>query len=971
MNPRTDPRPSVLSRLPWLLAMQALMLVILAYPLFMKEAWLVRWVGGWEARAEESWLARLALSELEPLITFHFSPLILKGVMASGGLVFFLAVLLAGRFLRAFAPGVLPDWRPTLTGQPLRAFAPWLIAMLWMAASAFWSPTPHLSRAALPWLLLFGLFGYTLLRRGLRIDETRQLAVLMMGLGAIVALLSLIQAIRPFGGAVFNFFHKFDDPRNAYGSLMGHNTAVGNFLLMTLFPALAFVGGEKRRARWIAGAYAALALFAMLVVQSRAVWLIAPVLIAVYIARGSGWSGRTVRRTGGAVLALAALAVLSQAIPASWNPLYLEERPVARRLRDLSFERLQKESRLRLFVCSLPLLAERPLPGHGLYAFQYVYPKVQGDYFARHPDSSLGFTNKRSHMAHNEYLQVAVEQGFIGLILFLVALGEVARRGWKARDGLPDDHRALHAAFGFSALGLALGAGVDFPFHIPQLVLPWMFCLAAFASVILPSNEAASPARPQSSDAAAETSSRRFRVDRVFGLSLSLIILFLVPIANYHFVQTLAVDTRFLHASSFLSSIRKRERGYDPERALSAIQSVIQQLRHVVLVEPSHGHARLLLGEAHYTLGRTLAETAAPTGRLSEVVGLEIARAHETAIQYVEQSIKTLRTHHSFYVLALCYRSLAQMAPPERQEELLEAHARHLETSVHFAPGYGPALYLLAEYLAAEPEPDRERIAAYRRSIRRHDPGLFRRHYLSELNARIEAHDWIDAAHAVEAMLEIDAADPGFLNLALYVHLHDGGEASRARLLALCDLVGRAGAGLEPPGPAEALLVERVHLYRHLARREWKQALRWIEPFAPDNPNLAAWLRAVEVALLEELDLERGVAAVSRPEPIAPGDWERRLLEMRLLVESRVLRNSGAAGRAIEARLQLSGEPGAGFWADVVEWAHSAGETERYEEARVRLRALAPAHSLLPENESRGPKASADPSAEALSPGPD
>lgn len=953
MNSPRDPRIPVLARLPWILAMQALILVILAYPLFLKEAWLMEWVGAWERRADESWLARLALSELEPLITFHFSPLILKGVMAAGALMLFLAVLLAGRFLRAFAPGVLPDMRPGSTGHPRRAYAAWLLAMFWMAASAFWSPTPHLSRAALPWLLLFGLFAYVLLRRGLRISETRQLAVLMMILGAIVALLSLVQAIRPFGGAIFNIFHRFDDPRNAYGSLMGHNTAVGSFLLMTLFPALAFVGGGGGRARWIAGAYAALALLAMLVVQSRAVWLIAPVLIAVYIARGSGWSSRTVRRTGGAVLALAGFALLSQAIPFSWNPLYLEERPVARRLRDLSLERLQKESRLRLFICSLPLVAERPLLGHGLYAFQYVYPKVQGDYFTEHPDSSLGFTNKRSHMAHNEYLQVTVEHGFIGLALFLFALGEIARRGWKARDGLDDAHRALHAAFGFSALGLALGAAVDFPFHIPQLVLPWMFCLAAFASVIPPSGEASAPASP-AEDAPDAPAAGRFRVDRVFGLTLALIVLCLVPMANYHFVQVLAVDTRFLHAASLLSTIRKGEPDYSRERALSALQNVIRQLRHVILLEPSHGHARLLLGEAHYTLGRTLAEAATPAGRLSEVAAFEVARAHETAIQYVEESIQTLRTHHSYYVLALCYRSLAQMAPPERQKELLQAHARALETSVHFAPGYGPSLYLLAEYLAAQPQPDRERIAAYRRSIRRHDPHLFRRNYLSEMNRLIEQHDWPAAIPAVEAMLEIDAADPGFINRALYVHLHHGAEASRARLLALCDLVSRASADLEPPGPAEALLVERVNLYRHLAQREWDRALRWIEPFAPKDPQLAAWLRAVELGLLDELAVERRSPVVQKPDSVSQEVWDRRVIEMRLLVELSVMQDRDAAARLIDERLRLAAEPSVGFWADVVAWARVAGETERYEQALARLRILAPGHSRHLERETAG-----------------
>src|SRR5690606_10988788 len=138
--------------------------------------------------------------------------------------------------------------------------------------------------------------------------------------------------------------------------------------------------------RIAASVYVGLALTTIVVVQSRAVWLIGPPLIVIYILKGSGWQKTNLKRTGGLVLAFVVLAILSQAISASWNPLYLRERPVARRFRDLSFEQLQKEARLRLFICSLPLVAESPWIGHGLYAFQYVYPKAQGDYFAAHPD---------------------------------------------------------------------------------------------------------------------------------------------------------------------------------------------------------------------------------------------------------------------------------------------------------------------------------------------------------------------------------------------------------------------------------------------------------------------------------------------------------------------------------------------------------------------------------------------------------
>jgi hypothetical protein len=316
---RRDPAPpSVLTRLPWLLALESLVLVVLLYPLYFRQDWLREWVGAWEARASGSRLARLALTEIEPIITFHFSPLILKGAAAAACLTAFLGVLIAGRFLRSFAPGSLPDWRARREGAPATAFALWLILIGWLALSAAWSPTRRLSLAALPWLLAFGLFGYALLRRGIRVGEARQLAVLLMGLGTLVSLITILQATGLFGGAIFSFMHRFDDPRNAYGSLMGHNTAVGNFLLMTLFPAIAIAaGGGGRWARVGTCAYIAVALLGMILAQSRAVWIIAPPLLAVYVVFSGSLTPTAVRRVGGLLVALLALTILSQAIPVS------------------------------------------------------------------------------------------------------------------------------------------------------------------------------------------------------------------------------------------------------------------------------------------------------------------------------------------------------------------------------------------------------------------------------------------------------------------------------------------------------------------------------------------------------------------------------------------------------------------------------------------------------------------------------
>lgn len=947
MSSHPAPPSSVVARLPWLLALEGLVLVTLVYPLYLREDWLISWVARWEANAADSAWARLMLSEVEPLITFHYSPLILKGAMAAAALVLCMSVLLAGRFLRAFAPGSIPDGNARCEPAPVGAWGAWLVILLWMALSALWSPTRELSRAAIPWLAVFGLFGFALFRRGLRTDEVRQLAVLLMLLGTIVAVLSLLEATQLFNGIAFTFLHRFTDPRNAYGSLMGHNTAVGSFMLMTFFPALTLALQGRRRSRALATAYAGLALVTMVVVQSRAVWLIGPPLIALFIVKGTGGSPRMLRRGVVVVLALLALAVVSQALPFSWNPFYLRDRPVARRFRDLSLEQLQKEARLRLFICSLPLVAESPVIGHGLYAFQYVYPPAQGDYFAAHPDTKLGFTNKRSHMAHNEYLQVLVEQGVVGLLLLIVALAEIFRRGWRARETLPAEDRPLHKAFGFAAAGLALGAAVDFPFHIPQLVLPWMFCLAAYGSIV-PGGcpvgaESPAPSRQPPSLTTAPRS--RLRPDRVFGLALAMIVLSLSPLASYFFVQSLAADTRFLHASSYLSAVREREAGAHRDRALAALEVIIQQLRHVTLTQPFHGHARFLLGEAHYTLARTLAESALPSGELSQVQAIQVARSYESAVEYIRESMKTLRTHHSYYVLALCYRGLAEMAPADRREELMAEYQAQLEQSVHFAPGYEPALYLLAEWLASRPDADRARIARYRRSIRTHAPHVFRERYVAEADVLLRQHRWDEAVRATESLLDVDPADPRFIEQALHAHLHRGFEADRARVVELAGRVLAAAAAVEPPGPEEARLTARVPLYRALALKEWNAALAAVGSFDPDSPALSAWLRAIESAAAGRVGMP-GASTGESPPPLIPEDeWRRAVAEMELLVALRLFDDLAAARAALDRRIDLGGEPPPGFWVDALALADRLGDADLGRLARERLGAAGPGSS--------------------------
>ena len=123
-------------------------------------------------------------------------------------------------------------------------------------------------------------------------------------------------------------------------------------------------------------------------------------------------------------------------------------------------------TRLAIWKNSLERIIDHPWGvGLGLYkytSFQYRFPV----------ESAIARYGKRAESAHNEYLQMAVELGVLGLVLFLVG---VALLGWEIRETLrlPLEpwERGLVIGLSGGILGILVHGGVDAVFHEPALVL--------------------------------------------------------------------------------------------------------------------------------------------------------------------------------------------------------------------------------------------------------------------------------------------------------------------------------------------------------------------------------------------------------------------------------------------------------------------------------------------------------------------
>lgn len=123
-------------------------------------------------------------------------------------------------------------------------------------------------------------------------------------------------------------------------------------------------------------------------------------------------------------------------------------------------------TRLDMWKSSLQRIVDHPWGvGLGLYkyaSFQYRFP-VEG-----------GVTRygKRAESAHSEYLQMAVELGVVGLVLFLAGITLLSREIMGAsKRGLDSWEQGAIIGMSGGLIGFFLHAGVDSVFHEPALVL--------------------------------------------------------------------------------------------------------------------------------------------------------------------------------------------------------------------------------------------------------------------------------------------------------------------------------------------------------------------------------------------------------------------------------------------------------------------------------------------------------------------
>jgi O-antigen ligase len=269
----------------------------------------------------------------------------------------------------------------------------------------------------------------------------RVFSVVMIIFGTCYAFFALAQELTA-NGKIF-WLHSPQFHGWIYGSYVNHDHYAGVMEMLVPIPLVLSMGHLLRGAkRVMIGSCAVLMATTIFLSGSRGGMLAFVLEIILFAALTFGKSSSPRIALGSIAVCISVLSLL----------VFLGKGQVLERLGDLG-----PGIRLTITKDSLRMFAQRPIAGWGLGTFPTVYPSFRSFY-----------TNLFINEAHNDYAQLLVETGVLGLGLMLWFLTGVFR------NGLPKSQRwefqwdfALSFAAFLGCTGILFHSFVDFNLQIP------------------------------------------------------------------------------------------------------------------------------------------------------------------------------------------------------------------------------------------------------------------------------------------------------------------------------------------------------------------------------------------------------------------------------------------------------------------------------------------------------------------------
>ncbi|MCM8825598.1 MAG: O-antigen ligase family protein, partial [Candidatus Omnitrophica bacterium] len=250
------------------------------------------------------------------------------------------------------------------------------------------------------------------------------------------ALVAIYGILQHFGFDIFNWSIK-----NSALSTFGRRNFAGEFLVLILPWSLFTILGSKRFHKLFFVVIFSLLVFHLFLTFTRASWIgfIFSMLVTGLLLLKIGF--KTALKKAYAIF-LILLFVLNAHAGV------------------FQFEKGTLKSRLLIWKTSIEMIKSRPVSGYGTGNFEVAYYR-----FASERQDVFIPQNQRVDRAHNEFIEVAVENGIIGLFLFLFFVFEIYKMFWRifiAVDGKIEEK--LVSVFAIASIsGILVNSLASFP----------------------------------------------------------------------------------------------------------------------------------------------------------------------------------------------------------------------------------------------------------------------------------------------------------------------------------------------------------------------------------------------------------------------------------------------------------------------------------------------------------------------------
>ncbi len=343
--------------------------------------------------------------------------------------------------------------------KPMALFAGAVVIQLIFGRTAYRHDT--FSQALL--YLTYGLLVFLTMQTLRRSSQAKALAVAITIYGIAVAAFALLQGLSPNGKVYWLF-----TPRSGgwiYGPYVSHNNYAGLMEMLVPIPLVfCLTRYTQGHIRTEIAAGAALMAGTIFLSGSRGgmVSFVAEMILFAVVLIKMQKGAKVAAGVG--IFAVVTAALL----------LWVGGMELSKRVSTIGTEAKQELSgglRWTIDKDGIRMFAHKPVLGWGLGAFPVAYPQFRSFY-------TTFFIND----AHNDYLQIVVETGAVGLVVILWFVVAIYRGAFRKLADWPDDiNGAVALACLLGCTGILVHSFVDFNLQIPANAA-WFYVLSAVAA---------------------------------------------------------------------------------------------------------------------------------------------------------------------------------------------------------------------------------------------------------------------------------------------------------------------------------------------------------------------------------------------------------------------------------------------------------------------------------------------------------